>query len=212
MKNIETILKEVGIEIPTEQAEAFKKAFNENYKTIAEHEKIKSDNENLGKQLKAAQDAIKGFEDIKPEELKSQLETWKKKAEDAENEYKQKIADRDFEDAIKDAIGAAGGLNYKAISALLDKDALKASKNQKADMEAAIKALTEADDSKFLFKTAQVETTPQPPKFTRVSGKSTASGEIKSRDDIYAKDEHGRYKLDAQQRQQAIMDHPELFN
>lgn len=211
MKNIETILKEVGIEIPTEQADAFKKAFNENYKTIAEHEKIKSDNEELKNQLKTAQDAIKGFEDVKPEELKSQVEAWKKKAEDAENEYKQKIADRDFEDAIKDAIGAAGGLNHKAISALLDKDALKASKNQKADMEAAIKALTEADDSKFLFKTAQTEPT-QPPKFTRVSGKSTASGEIKSRDDIYAKDEHGRYKLDAQQRQQAIMDHPELFN
>ena len=41
--------------------------------------------------------------------------------------------------------------NAKAIAALLDIDTLKASKNQKEDIAAALKELAEAEDSKMLF-------------------------------------------------------------
>ena len=49
------------------------------------------------------------------------------------------------------AIASAKGVNAKAITALLDVETLKASKNQKEDIAAALKALTEAEDSKMLF-------------------------------------------------------------
>ena len=82
----------------------------------------------------------------------------KQKIEDLENDiqtkdaaHKQEIADRDFNDLLKECITAAKGVNAKAITALLDVPTLKASKNQKEDIAAAIKALTEADDSKMLF-------------------------------------------------------------
>lgn len=82
----------------------------------------------------------------------------KKKIEDLENDIKtkdtahqQEIADRDFNDLLKESIAAANGKNAKAITALLDVDTLKASKNQKEDIAAAIKTLTEAEDSKMLF-------------------------------------------------------------
>ena len=52
---------------------------------------------------------------------------------------------------LKESIVAANGKNAKAITALLDIDALKASKNQKDDIAAALKKLTEAEDSKMLF-------------------------------------------------------------
>ena len=39
MKNIHTILSEVGISIPDDKKAAFDKAVAENYKTLAEHEK-----------------------------------------------------------------------------------------------------------------------------------------------------------------------------
>ena len=68
-----------------------------------------------------------------------------------DSDYKAQIADRDFDEIVKDAIAEAKGRNVKAIKALLDVDTLKASKNQKADVEKAIKALTEAEDSKMLF-------------------------------------------------------------
>lgn len=82
----------------------------------------------------------------------------KQKIEDLENEintketaHQQEIADRDFNDLLKESITSAKGLNAKAITALLDVDALKASKNQKEDITAALKALTEAENSKMLF-------------------------------------------------------------
>ena len=82
----------------------------------------------------------------------------KKKIEDLENDIKtkdathqQEISDRDFNDLLKESISAVNGKNAKAITALLDVEALKASKNQKEDVAAALKTLTEAEDSKMLF-------------------------------------------------------------
>ena len=81
-----------------------------------------------------------------------------KKITDLENDIKtkdaahrQEISDRDFHDLLKESIAAVNGKNAKAIAALLDVDTLKASKNQKEDIAAALKALTEKEDSKMLF-------------------------------------------------------------
>lgn len=88
-----------------------------------------------------------------------------KKITDLENDIKtkdaahrQEISDRDFNDLLKESIAAVNGKNAKAITALLDVDTLKASKNQKEDISAALKALTEKEDSKMLF----VEPDPNP--------------------------------------------------
>ena len=79
------------------------------------------------------------------------LAYYKKDLETKDSEYQARIADRDFQDLLKESIATAKGKNAKAITALLDIDALKASKNQKEDVAAALKALTEAEDSKMLF-------------------------------------------------------------
>ena len=89
----------------------------------------------------SAEETLKGFNGVNVEDLKNSIADWKKKAEDAEKDYKQKIADRDFDDLLKEAIKSANGLNEKAIMGCLDIPALKASKNQKSDIESAIKAL-----------------------------------------------------------------------
>ena len=68
-----------------------------------------------------------------------------------QRDYDAKIADRDFNDLVKESIAAVKGKNPKAITALLDVETLKASKNQREDIAAALKALTEAEDSKMLF-------------------------------------------------------------
>ena len=78
----------------------------------------------------------------------TQLETEK---QTIEANYKTQLSDRDFGDLLKDCISAANGKNTKAIMALLDMETLKKSKNQKEDITAALKALTEAEDSKMLF-------------------------------------------------------------
>ena len=158
MKNILTILKELGVEVPKEKESDLDKAVAENYKTV-------SDYDNQKEKLDAANKTINA-NDIAMNELKKQLEEFKdvdvtalnKRISDLESEkaniqkdYDAKIADRDFNDLVKESIAAVKGKNVKAITALLDVDALKASKNQKEDIASALKDLTEKEDSKMLF-------------------------------------------------------------
>ena len=154
-----------------------------------------------------AEETLKGFDGVDVEGLNKSIADWKKKAEDAEKDYKQKLADRDFNDLVSAEIAKANGLNKKAIMALLDVDNLKASKNQKDDVASAIKALSEADDSKMLFKAENIVT----PHFTSVNKGGNNGGGIKSKDDIYATDDKGRFKYTPEQRAQLIADNPGLF-
>ena len=73
-----------------------------------------------------------------------------------------------FDGRIRDAIAAAKGRNAKAISALLDVEALRASKNQEADIKAALEAVKK--DNGYLFET---ET---PPPFAHGTGSAPAGG------------------------------------
>lgn len=147
-----------------------------------------------------AEETLKKFEGVDVEAIKNELADWQKKAKDAEADYKQKIADRDFDDSLKEAIASANGLNSKAIKALLDVDALKASKNQKEDIASAIKALSEAEDSKMLFKAE--ESGKPTPHFTSVNKSGTVPTMTK---------EQIMSIKDTTERQNAIAQHRELF-
>lgn len=151
MKNIEAILKEAGLEVTAEQLAAIDKAVKENYKTVSDYDKQKEKLEAAEEKVKTLTASVDKFKDVDPEALQQSIENLKKELEQKDSEYATKIADRDFDDILKDAISSAKGKNAKAIRALLDLDALKASKNQKEDVTAAIKKLTEAEDSAFLF-------------------------------------------------------------
>lgn len=156
-----------------------------------------------------AEETLKGFDGVDVEKLNKDIADWKKKAEDAEKEYNQKIADRDFNDLLREAIAQANGLNEKAIIGCLDIPTLKASKNQKNDVASAIKALTEAEDSKMLFKAEN--SNGSTPRFTSVN-KGGAGGGIKSKDDIYATDpKTGKFIYSTSERQKLIADNQELF-
>ena len=101
--------------------------------------------------MKDLQTKLNAFKDVDVSELNATIETLKTEKANIQKDYEDKIADRDFNDLIKDAISSAKGKNAKAITALLDVDTLKASKNQKEDIAAALKTLSEAEDSKMLF-------------------------------------------------------------
>lgn len=158
MENIFKIMKDFGIEMPEDKKEDFEKSVLENYKTVADYNKQV---ENLNKAndtiksndtaMKGLQDKLDAFKDVDVTELKNTIAGLEKDKTRIEDEYKDKMAKRDFDDLIKDAITSAHGKNAKAITALLDVDTLMQSKNQKEDIAAAIKKLTEAEDSKMLF-------------------------------------------------------------
>ena len=158
MKNIFEIMKEYGLEVPEDKKKDFEKAVLENYKT-------QTDYDNQTKKLDAANDTIKandtamkdlqnkldGFKDVDVSGLNQRIKDLETEKANIQKDYDARIADRDFNDLVKEGIAAVNGRNAKAITALLDVDTLKASKNQKEDIAAALKTLTEADDSKMLF-------------------------------------------------------------
>lgn len=152
MKNIETILTESGVTATEEQIEAIKAAVSENYKTVTDYDKQKAKLETAEEQVKTLSENLEGFKGIDPKEI----ETLKATIEAKDKELADKLAERDFNDSVKEAIRTAKGKNEKAITALLDIEALKKSKNQKEDIAAALKTLSEAEDSKFLFGETEV--------------------------------------------------------
>ena len=151
MKNIETILKEAGLEVTAEQLAAIDKEVKENYKTITDYEKQKDKLTASEDKVKTLTESLEKFDGVDADKLTGEIAALKKQLEEKDKSYASQLADRDFDDLVKDAIAEARGRNPKAIKALLDVEALKASKNQKEDVAAALKKLAEAEDSKMLF-------------------------------------------------------------
>lgn len=94
---------------------------------------------------------LEEFKDVDVSGMKQKIADLEKDIQTKNETHQKEIADRDFNDLLKESIASANGRNAKAITALLDVETLKTSKNQKEDIAAAIKVLTEAEDSKMLF-------------------------------------------------------------
>lgn len=158
MKNIFEIMKEYGLEVPEDKRKEFEAAVLENYRTMSDYEKQKTALDSAGEKLKTSDETMKRLEkeleeykDADVSGLKKQIEDLKDDLEKKDEEYQRQISDRDFNDLLKESISQAKGRNAKAITALLDVEKLKESKNQKDDVAAALKVLSEQEDSKMLF-------------------------------------------------------------
>ena len=177
MKNITTILEEVGITLSEEQKKSVNKALAENYKTIAEVEKKDAEIDTLKGKLTTVEESLKKFEGVDPEALKKQIADLNTSLATKDKEYQQKLADRDFNDILKDSIASAKGKNPTAIMACLDIETLKNSHNQKDDIATALNSLKESDG--YLFDT-QTTQKGKPPIGTTTHGVD-GKGELPSR-------------------------------
>ncbi|CRZ34934.1 minor structural protein GP20 [Herbinix hemicellulosilytica] len=141
-------LKELGL-----NEEQIKAIMAENGKDIQrEHDKfakIEAERENYKSQLETAQAALKEFEGVDVNNLKSEIEKLQNTLKEKEEQYQKELADRDFNALLERQINEFGGRNVKAVKALLDIETLKASKNQEADIKAALEACKEEND--YLF-------------------------------------------------------------
>lgn len=136
MKNIEQILKDVGIEVTDEQKSAVSKAVTENYKTVAEFEKqvkktekAEGERDTLQKQYDDAQETIKGFDGVDVGKLNKDIADWKERAEKAEKDAQAQILQRDQCDYLKaefDKLGISSERTRKSLMAdIMGEDGLK---------------------------------------------------------------------------------------
>lgn len=150
MTGISEILAKYGITLPQDKQADFNKDFAANYKSVAEVTKIEAARDNYKSQLDTAQTSLRGFEGVDVNELKKQIGDLQTQLTNAEKNYQAKLDDMDFQSLLDSAISGSGAKNGKAVKALLDIDALKASKNRTADIESALSAIKADND--YLFK------------------------------------------------------------
>lgn len=145
MKNIYEILKDFGLEIPAEKKTDFEKAWKENYRTKSEYDNAVTKRDEYKSSLDTVNEKLKAFDGVDVADLNGQIKKLQDELKANEDEYAAKEADRIFSDTIKEAIKSAGGRNEKAVMAMLDMDALKASKNQSEDIKKALETVKESD-------------------------------------------------------------------
>lgn len=200
MKNIETILKEHGVELPDAEKDAILKEVNTNYKTIAEYTKL-TDALNSEKQKVAdATEALAKFDGLDPEATKKEVESLQQKLKDQEKKFNETIAQRDYEDALAKELDEYK-FTSKAAKASIATKVRGANLTFKDGKILGFKDLIEQikeEDSDAFATAAQA-----PAKITE-KGTGKGNGVGLTKDQIFA-------IKDAGERQAAIMANPQLF-
>lgn len=151
----------------------------ENQRDVEAAVKPFADYESIKGQLATAKEGLAAFQGVDVKDLQGQVAKLTRDLEDKEKAHKQQLADLAFDAALKEAITAARGRSDKAIRALLDVDALKASKDQSADIKAALEGLKK--DSGYLFEPEET-----PPPYAAETGAGSYGGSAAGMDAIRA--------------------------
>lgn len=197
MKNITTILSELGITVPEDKTADLNKAVAENYKTVAEYDKLNGKLTTMTERATAAEETLKGFEGKDFDAITRERDEWKTKHDDLIATHQREAEERDFNEALSAAISEAKGRNAKAIMANLDLDKLRGSKNRDKDIKTALDSLR--TESGYLF-----EDNGGKAKFATPSGNGGNPGGTITKKDIMS-------ERDPVKRQKLIGEHSHLF-
>ena len=123
---------------------------SENGKDIeAAKASITAERDNLRSQLDTVQQSLKQFEGVDVKDLQSKITSLQGDLANKDAEYQAKISGMEFSALLAETISAAKGKSVKAITALLDTDALKKSTNRREDINDALAKLKESEP--YLF-------------------------------------------------------------
>lgn len=179
MKDLETILKEYGIEIPTDVSEAVLKEFHANYKTIAEFNKLSGKLDAATQKANDAETALKAYDGADPETLKKSVEEWKQKAEQAEKDYTAKLTAMERDEAIENGLKRYKFTSQAArdrYADLVRKSDLPLRDKQLLGFDDLMKSYQESDANAFV-----TEAEANKPKFT---GAIHGTGSVMTAEDI----------------------------
>ena len=153
MQNIEAILKDYGLEIPADKKEDFRVRFHENYKTVNDYNNLQTDRDKEKERADTAEETLKKFDGVDLETMQAELATWQQKAKDAEKDYADKLAQRDFEDALKEEISGykfTSEAAKKAIMAEIREAGLKVKDGKILGLSDLLAQMKEKDASAFV--------------------------------------------------------------
>lgn len=211
MQNIEAILAELGIEVPSDKKGDLTKKVSENYVTKAEHEKkigkAETERDNWKSKAETAEETLKKFDGVDLETMQTELNNWKQKAETAAKDYEQKIYERDFSDALKtelESVKFSSDAAKRAVTAEIKESGLKLKDGKILGLSDLIGQIKERDASAFVDE-EQEKAKQQAARFTVPgTGKSTGGSGTTTKKDIMS-------IKDPTERQAAIAENLSLF-
>ena len=118
-----------------------------------ENEKLTADRDKEKERADTAEETLKKFDGVDVETMQAELATWQQKAKDAEKDYADKLAQRDFEDALKEEIGGykfTSEAAKEAIMARIRGAGLKVSDGKILGLSDLIAQMKEKDASAFV--------------------------------------------------------------
>lgn len=115
---------------------------------------LTSERDNYKTQLVTAQQTLKSFEGVNVQELKGEIAKLTADMATKDAEHQKQIADRDFNDLLKETASAFKPRDLKAVMPFLDVEKLKASKNQAQDIKTALESVKK--DNAYLFQDVSI--------------------------------------------------------
>lgn len=173
MKNIRQIISELNIELEEDQLKELEKAVNDNYKTVADYDRISDKLEASDKKYKETKEAFddfkKDFDGVDVEELKQKASDLELKIQTITQDYENKLTQKELEGIFSDEAQKLNCLDVDLARSQVDFASLLKSKDRKADIESALKELKK--NKPILFKEEKKEPTKPPkPNFTVLGG------------------------------------------
>lgn len=118
-----------------------------------ENEKLTADRDKEKERADTAEETLKKFDGVDVETMQAELATWQQKAKDAEKDYADKLAQRDFEDALKEEISVykfTSEAAKKAIMAEIREAGLKVKDGKILGLSDLLAQMKEKDASAFV--------------------------------------------------------------
>lgn len=118
-----------------------------------ENEKLTTDRDKEKERAETAEETLRKFDGVDVETMQAELATWQQKAKDAEKDYADKLAQRDFEDALKEEIGGykfTSEAAKKAIMAEIREAGLKVKDGKILGLSDLLAQMKEKDASAFV--------------------------------------------------------------
>lgn len=118
-----------------------------------ENEKLTADRDKEKERADTAEETLKKFDGVDVETMQAELATWQQKAKDAEKDYADKLAQRDFEDALKEEISGykfTSEAAKKAIMAEIREAGLKVKDGKILGLSDLLAQMKEKDASAFV--------------------------------------------------------------
>ena len=126
-------LKELGLN--DEQVKEIMSDFGKQLNSLkAENDNLKTSIKQKDEKIVLYEENLKKFKDVDINGYEEQIKILEQQLKENEKKYNDEISNRDFNDMLEANLKKAKAKNDIAVKALLDIDALKASKNQKEDL------------------------------------------------------------------------------